>query len=380
MKIFHIVSNKEWGGGEQYVYDLSQRQMADGIDVTIFCKPVEAIMQKYREAGMKVIPLALGGALDIRSAWKMAKVIRRQETGVRSQETGDRSQESGDGRLILHAHNFKDAFTACYARCLAGNKQVRVVMCRHLTRKGKNTLLYRWLYRHLDRLIFDSELSKSEFLSTGPTIDETKLGIVHTSIVVTEEEDRSQKSVVRSKYQIPEDCVIGMFHGRLDPEKGLDTLLEAVAQIKERNFRLVLVGRGSEEYTAHLKQVVQEKGIADKVVFAGFVHPVLPYVAAADFGILASTVQEGCPLSPQEYMSQGRPVVVTNNGGQREYVVQEQNGLLVPPGDAKALAEAIARLVDDTTLRQRLGQQAKADFDDHLNYEHYYAQIKKVYS
>ena len=359
MKIFHIVSNKEWGGGEQYVYDLSQRQRTEGIDVTIFCKPVEAIMQKYQEAGMTVIPLALGGALDIRSAWKMAKVIENHSN--------------------IHAHNFKDAFTACYAKCLARNKQVRVVMCRHLTRKGKNTLLYRWLYRHLDRLIFDSELSRSVFLSTRPTIDEAKLGIVHTSIVVGEAGVRSQKSGVRSKYQIPEDCVIGMFHGRLDPEKGLDVLLEAVAQIKEKPFRLVLVGRGSEEYTAHLKQVVQEKGIAEKVVFAGFVHPVLPYVAAADFGILASTVQEGCPLSPQEYMSQGHPVVVTNNGGQREYVFQDHNGLLVPPGDAKALAEAIARLVDDAALRQRLGTQAKADFDDHLNYDHYYEQIKKIY-
>ena len=369
MKIFHIVSNKEWGGGEQYVYDLSQRQMADGIEVTIICKPVEAIMQKYKEAGMKVIPLALGGALDVKSAWQMARMIKNLRIG-----------ESENQSVILHAHNFKDAFTACYARCLAGQKQVRVVMCRHLTRKGKNTLLYRWLYRHLDRLIFDSELSKSAFLSTHPTIDEAKLGIVHTSIVVNEGgEKEERREGVRRQYQIPEDCVIGMFHGRLDPEKGLDTLLEATAQIKDRNFRLVLVGRGSEEYTAHLKQMVQERGIAGKVVFAGFVHPVLPYVAGADFGILASTVQEGCPLSPQEYMSQGRPVIVTDNGGQREYVVQEQNGLLVPPGDAKALAEAMARLVDDAALRQRLGQQAKADFDDHLNYDHYYEQIKRIY-
>lgn len=366
MKIFHIVSNKEWGGGEQYVYDLSQRQMADGIDVTIFCKPVEAIIQKFAEAGMKVVPLALGGALDVKSAWQMAKVIR--------------SQESGDRSLILHAHNFKDAFTACYARCLSSQKQVRVVMCRHLTRKGKNGLLYRWLYRHLDRLIFDSELSKMVFLSTHPTIDTAKLGVIHTSIVVPESGVCSQESGVRSKYQIPEDCVIGMFHGRLDPEKGLDTLLEAVTQIKDRSFRLVLVGRGSEEYTAHLKQVVKEKGIAEKVVFTGFLHPVLPYVAAADFGILVSTVQEGCPLSPQEYMSQGHPVVVTNNGGQREYVVHEQNGLLVTPGDVQALAEAMGRLVEDTALRQRLGQQAKADFDDHLNYAHYYEQIKRVYN
>ena len=356
MKIFHIVSNKEWGGGEQYVYDLSQRQRTEGIDVTIFCKPVEAIMQKYQEAGMTVIPLALGGALDIRSAWKMAKVIETHSN--------------------IHAHNFKDAFTACYAKCLARNKQVRVVMCRHLTRKGKNTLLYRWLYRHLDRLIFDSELSRSVFLSTRPTIDEAKLGIVHTSIVVPE---TFEKTDLRMEFQMPSDCVIGMFHGRLDPEKGLDTLMEAVAQIKDKPFRLVLVGRGSEDYTAHLHQMAEDKGISDKVIFAGFRHPVLSVVAAADFGILASTVQEGCPLSPQEYMSQGHPVVVTNNGGQREYVQQEHNGLLVPPGDAKALAEAIARLVDDAALRQRLGTQAKADFDDHLNYDHYYEQIKKIY-
>ena len=358
MKIFHIVSNKEWGGGEQYVYDLSQHQQADGIEITIFCKPVEAIVQKYAEAGMKVLPLALGGALDVKSAWQMAKVINHA------------------GPCTIHAHNFKDAFTACYARCLSSNKQIRVVMCRHLTRKGKNTLLYRWLYRHLDRLIFDSELSKSAFLSTNPTIDAAKLGIVHTSIVVPE---GVAVANIRSRFQIPDDCVIGMFHGRLDPEKGLDTLLDAVALVKDKAFRLVLVGRGSEEYTAHLKQVVAEKGLSGKVIFAGFVHPVLPYVAAADFGILASTVQEGCPLSPQEYMSQGHPVIVTDNGGQREYVVQEQNGLLVPPGDAQALAEAIARMVEDAALRQRLGQQAKADFDDHLNYAHYYAQIKRVY-
>ena len=358
MKIFHIVSNKEWGGGEQYVFDLSQRQLADGIDVAIVCKPIETIIQKYAGAGMRVLPMALGGATDVKSAWQLAKVIGKA------------------GPCAIHAHNFKDAFTACYARCLTSNKQVRVVMCRHLTRKGKNTLPYRWLYRHLDRLVFDSELSKSAFLSTSPAIDATKIDIVHTSIVVPEGVAMAD---VRRKYQIPPETVIGMFHGRLDPEKGLDVLLEAAALLREKAFRLVLVGRGHDDYTARLHQVARERGISDKVIFAGFVHPVIPYVAAADFGILASTVQEGCPLSPQEYMSQGRPVVVTDNGGQREYVEHGKNGLLVPPGDARALAGAMERLVDDAGLRQRLGQQAKADFDDHLSYAHFYARIKTVY-
>lgn len=356
--VFHIVSNKEWGGGEQYVYDLSLRQQAEGISVTVFCKPVEAIIQKYAGAGLKVLPLALGGALDLRSAWRMAKAVSKA------------------GPCTIHAHNFKDAFTACYARRLTANKQVRVVMCRHLTRKGKNTFLYRWLYRELDRLVFDSELSRSEFLSTSPTIDAAKMAVVHTSVVVPESVTAAD---IQTELHIPEGCVVGMSHGRLDPEKGLDVLLEAVSLLGDRPFRLVLVGRGSEAYTAHLHQVAEEKHIADKVLFAGFVHPVLPYVAAADFGILASTVREGCPLSPQEYMSQGHPVIVTDNGGQREYVCQEVNGLLVPPGDAQALADAIARLTDDKALRQRLGSQARADFDDHLNYNHYYTAIKKIY-
>lgn len=357
-RIFHIVSNKEWGGGEQYVYDLCQRQIADGIEVEVFCKPVDDIAAKYRQLVGQVHTLSLNGVADVASARKMARIIRLA------------------GPCTIHAHNFKDAFTAAYARRWSSNKEVRVVMCRHLTRTGKNGLFYRWLYRQLDCLCFDSQLSKDTFLSTRPSIDESKLRIVHTSIVVP---PVVKPVALREELHIPTDAVLAMYHGRLDPEKGLDTLVEAVGLIKEKNFRLVLIGRGSDEYTAHLKQLIVEQGVSEKVLLAGFRHPVLPYVATADFGILASTVREGCPLSPQEYMSQGHPVIVTDNGGQREYVEDGRNGLLVSPGDARALASAMGRLIDDAALRQRLGGQAKADFDDHLNYEHFYAQLRTIY-
>ena len=359
MKIFHIVSNKEWGGGEQYVYDLARRQREDGHDVTVVTKPVEAVGRKYEEAGFPVVTLALSGALDVVSAWRLAAVIGQA------------------GPCVVHAHNFKDAFTACYARKFSPNKQVRVVMCRHLTRTGKDSLLYRWLYRQLDCLVFDSHISQDMFLSTQPTIDRSKLRIVHTSIVVP---GQLQPVDVRSEMGLDDDSVIAMFHGRLDPEKGLDTLIEATAMLNDcPRLRLVLVGRGSDDYTAHLRQLIAEKGLGDKVLLAGFRHPILPYVAGADFGVLASTVREGCPLSPQEYMSQGRPVVATNNGGQREYIDDGKNGLLVEPGDARQLADAMRRLAADAELRRRLGRQAKADYDARLNYEHFYTEISKIY-
>ena len=348
MKIFHIVSNKEWGGGEQYVYDLCQRQRKDGIEVNIICKPIDSISKKYEEAGITVYRMPLGGALDLKSGWQLGSIVKKA------------------GKCTIHAHNFKDAYTACYARKFSGRKDIQVVMCRHLTRPGKNTMLYRWLYGQLDRLIMDSQISTDAFLCTNPTIDTKKLGIVHTSIVVPE---NTVPVDVRTEFNIPAETVLAMFHGRLDPEKGIDVLLDAVEQIKDKNFKLVLIGKGSDEYTEHLKTAVSSKGIADKIVFAGFRHPVLPYVAGADFGILASTVREGCPLSPQEYMSQGR-----------EYVEDGRNGLLVAPGNANQLAEAMSRLIDDADLRQKLGSQAKADFNDHLNYEHFYAQIKTIYA
>ncbi|MBQ9357685.1 MAG: glycosyltransferase family 4 protein [Prevotella sp.] len=358
MKVFHIVSNKEWGGGEQYVYDLAQRQLADGYGVELFCRPVEAVIAKFRELGIPVHALPLKGTLDLKSAFKMASHLK------------------GMARCLVHAHNFKDAFTAAYARKLSGNKEARVIMSRHLTRTGKNSMLYRWLYRQLDWLSFDSEIARNEFFSTNPSMDKQRTGIIRTSIVLPEE---VPPAGVRRQFDISADEVIGMFHGRLDPEKGLDALLAAAAQLRERPFRLVLVGRGSEEYTAHLKQSISDLQLTDKVVLAGFQHPVLPFVADADFGILASTVREGCPLSPQEYMSQGHTVVVTDNGGQREYVVDGVNGLLVPPGDADKLAAAMARLIDSKELRQQLGAKAKADFTEKLSYDHLYSQICELY-
>ena len=74
--IFHIVSNKEWGGGEQYVFDLAQRQKADNITVKVFCKPIADIVAKYKTIADQVFPARLNGVTDFQSAFAMAKVVR----------------------------------------------------------------------------------------------------------------------------------------------------------------------------------------------------------------------------------------------------------------------------------------------------------------
>ena len=73
MKIFHTISNKEWGGGEQTVLDLSCRQMADGIKVELFCLPKEDIVARFHELNVPIYQLPLHGALDFKSAWIISR-------------------------------------------------------------------------------------------------------------------------------------------------------------------------------------------------------------------------------------------------------------------------------------------------------------------
>lgn len=358
MKIIHTISNKVWGGGEQTVLDLSRRQLADGIDVELCCIPLHSMVERFRELHVPIHKMPLRGALDLKSAWLMAKLLRQGDV------------------TAVHVHNFKEAFTAAYARRLSGRRQVRVVMCRNLSRKGKNSWLYQWLYRQLDCVVFDSQVALDEFLSSSPVVDRRKLMVIFNGIVVP---GRVEAADVRQEFGIAADEVVVMYHGRLDPEKGLDTLVEAAALVRDMPYRLILVGRGSDDYCNHLRELIADKHLEDKVVMAGFRNPVLPYVAACEIGVLPSIVAEGCSLSAQEHLSQGHPVIATNNGGQREYINDGENGLLVPPADAPKLAEALRRLIGDADLRRRLGRQAKIDFDDHLTYEHFYSKIKKIY-
>ena len=227
MKVFHLVSNKEWGGGEQYVYDLCQRQMADGLSVSVFCRPVEGVVERFRGLTSDLVESRLGGVFDLRSACRLARAIRQS------------------GPCVLHAHNFKDAFTAVYARWLSGNREARVIVCRHLTRPGKNSLIYRWLYRQLDVLYFGSELSKKVFLSTHPAISECKLDVVRPGTPVPQ---KIEPVDLRKELGIADNEVLAMYHGRLAAEKGLDVLVESIDRIRDEKFRLVLIGRGSNDY------------------------------------------------------------------------------------------------------------------------------------
>lgn len=143
--------------------------------------------------------------------------------------------------------------------------------------------------------------------------------------------------------------------GRLHPQKGFSDLLAALVQVREAipSVRLLLVGDGG--LRDSLETQAREMGLSGLVTFAGMRTDVPEILSALDVFVLPS-LWEGMPNVLLEAMAAGLPVVATAVGGTPEVVVDGVTGLLVPPRDPAALAQAIATVLRDADVRRRMGE------------------------
>ncbi|BAK66265.1 putative glycosyltransferase [Sphingobium sp. SYK-6] len=150
--------------------------------------------------------------------------------------------------------------------------------------------------------------------------------------------------------------------GRLTRQKDYPTLLRAFAQLRGEGIQLNVLGQG--ELRATLENMARDLGIADRVTFLGFQRDPFIHMRQADIFVLSSR-WEGFGNVLVEAMAMGTPVVSTDcPHGPAEIITDGRNGLLVPPGDAEALAAALQRLVDDPALRIHLGSAGEARAQD----------------
>jgi glycosyltransferase involved in cell wall biosynthesis len=152
--------------------------------------------------------------------------------------------------------------------------------------------------------------------------------------------------------------------GRLVPKKGFPVLIEAAARLLAP-FRLRIVGEGPER--PEIEAAIAAHGLGDRVDLAGpRTHDDLPAEFAAAHIVVVPSItdatgdRDGLPNVVLEAMSSGRPVVASDVGAVASAVVDGRTGVLVPPGDAEALAGALEFLADQPDVRERLGREARA--------------------
>lgn len=151
--------------------------------------------------------------------------------------------------------------------------------------------------------------------------------------------------------------------GRFSKEKNQQLMYRAFAAFLARGYdaRLLMLGKGEEE--ANLKALAEELGVSDRIDYAGYVDNVEDYLKSANVFLLSSHY-EAQPLCVLEAMAAGLPVISTEVGALTDIV--KDNGILVPPGDAEAMARAMEKLYLDEILRKIMSERASvyaAEYD-----------------
>jgi glycosyltransferase involved in cell wall biosynthesis len=163
---------------------------------------------------------------------------------------------------------------------------------------------------------------------------------------------------LREKFTSSKDVKLLLFVGRLHPEKGVQTLLEALKIMQDKDVLLMMVYSIS-EYKEKYEQLVEKLGISDKICFVSYVpHEDLPrYYSVADLYVLPS-MREEWSNTIMEAMACETPVVATEVGGNPYLIVEGETGFLVSPNDSSGLAEKMLFVLENPSLVKRVTETA----------------------
>lgn len=259
----------------------------------------------------------------------------------------------------IHAHSFGPLVYAVPARWLAGG--TRLVNTEHsieyLLERPDFRRTLRFMSRSIDRFVVLGERMR-RYYASEIGVPPASLRVIPNGVATLEPTTAARRAAARAALGLGDGfCVTTV--GRLAPEKNFPMLIEAFAKAtrEEPTSRLVFVGDGSER--APLEALAARLGVAERVLFAGWRKDVAELLPAFDLFVLSS-FSEGLPMSMLEAMSAGVPVVSTAVGDIPEVITSSESGLLVPPRDPDALANAIGAMLGSPDLRTRAGDAGRA--------------------
>lgn len=261
---------------------------------------------------------------------------------------------------IVHSFGFYANVFAIPAARLAG---VPVVVASirdtgdHLTWLQK--AMQKAVCRLADHVLVNALAVRAALLKEG--YDPARISVIRNGIDVSRFETRERTPGMRAALGLPEQGPVVAVFARLNRLKGIEYFLEAAALLKTRfeEVRFLIVGDSiSDAYRRELEAFAVARGLAGRVVFSGFRDDVPALLREVAVSVLPS-LSEGLSNVVLEAMASGVPMVATAVGGTPEMVEDGVTGLLVPPRDASALAEAVSSLLADPSRGRTIGAAAK---------------------
>ncbi|MFQ3593604.1 MAG: glycosyltransferase [Gemmataceae bacterium] len=167
--------------------------------------------------------------------------------------------------------------------------------------------------------------------------------------------------------------------GRLSPEKGMEVFVRAAILLARRRADVGFVLMGEGPTRPILERLIQEAGLEDRILLAGFCRDLPALLPGLDVVVNASHT-EGLPVALLEAMAARLPVVATAVGGTPEVVVEGETGYLVPPNQPERLAQRIETLLDDAAQRERMGLAGRQRVCEQFTFKAMAAQYEELFA
>jgi glycosyltransferase involved in cell wall biosynthesis len=260
------------------------------------------------------------------------------------------------GAELVHANTGRDTWLGGCAAHLAG---LPAVTTRRMEGRVKRGLRSRLIYRRFFQRVGAISPGVRDCLREGG-VPEDRIALIPEACDPDRIATRAGREATRAALEVSDDAVLVLGLGALIRRKGFDVLLDALAALEPIRLQAVQVriaGDGPERDA--LATQARDHGLEGRVRLLGHREDVGDLLAACDVFVLPSR-SEGLGVASLEAMGAGRPAIVSRVGGLGFAVRDLETGLLVPPGDATALAAALDRLVGDAALRERLGDGGRA--------------------
>ncbi len=320
LRVLHIDSGREWRGGQRQVLLLARGQRDRGVEPLVIAQPDSPLVRRVSGAGLAA------SVVRMRADWDLA-AVRRIRSSLRTWRPD-----------VVHAHDARAHALALAA--LTGLRHIPLVVTRRVQFVPRGRIKYG---SRVARFIAISGAVKSAMQEGGVPADQ--IDIVYSGVPAPQVDTPRNW---RAEIGWPHDAVICGIVGAMTQEKGIDVLrrvADSVSSAARERCRLVFLG-------GHAKGAVQIGQIEG--YRAGFVDEIHAAMASLDV-LWHPSSAEGLGTSVIDAMALGVPPIAFAVGGLPELIESGVTGLLAPPGDVQAFADAASRLALDTGLRGRLG-------------------------
>jgi glycosyltransferase involved in cell wall biosynthesis len=340
MKVLHVETGMHlYGGAQQVAYlldGLSRRE----VESVLVCPPDAAIGQRFAGTAVAVEEIPCSGDLDLGFIGRLQRAIRHHQPDL----------------VHLHSRRGADVLGGIAAR-RAG---VPAVLSRRVD-NPENPWWARWKYRRYARVICISEGIAAVLRSEG--VEDARIAVVRSAVDAAPWTQPLPRAGFLGNFHLPPNTLVAGVVAQLIKRKGHHLLLQALQQLSAQRrlkpgaLTVLCFGQGPEREA--LERQSAELGLGDSVRFVGFRDDLPRWMGNLDF-LIHPALMEGLGVSLLQASSAGVPVIASRAGGMPEAVRDGENGLLVPPGDVAALADAIETLCADADLRRRLSTGGRA--------------------